>query len=41
MTNLARLIASRFKHQCDWCGVALMISLTTLGLMACLHWGDV
>jgi hypothetical protein len=32
MTTLARLIASRFKHQCDWCGVALMTAFVALGL---------
>lgn len=40
MTNLARLILSRVKHQCDLCGVSLLLNFITLGLMAALHLGD-
>lgn len=37
MTNLARLILSRAKHQCDLCGVALMIGAINFGLMIAEH----
>jgi hypothetical protein len=39
MTNLAALIASRFKHQCDLCAVSIFLDFILFGLIACLHWG--
>jgi hypothetical protein len=38
MTRLNEWIASQSKHQCDLCGVALMMSLINFGLMIALNW---
>ena len=37
MTNLARLILSRAKHQCDLCGIALALNVIQFGLILTLH----
>lgn len=39
MTSLHEWLARQNKHQCDWCGVALVLALIALGLIAALHFG--
>lgn len=37
MTNLVSLILSRAKHQCDLCGVALILLIINFGLDVAAH----
>ncbi len=37
MSNLARLILSRAKHQCDLCALSLFLNVLQFGLIMALH----